>query len=199
MEKQSSITENFRTAQEAYYFLHNFHLRLRDTIDRFVAEFSDYTFSRSGPVYTQTPKFNRTNPHSKWILDLFPAYGYLMQFENQADGRRESLLEIKFKTDQSFDGKADQLPKPMITPSSLEICFWIKDKPCKEAVFWHGELENLPTSFSMEFSEPKHFSNIEISGIKLKIDIDRLGTETGIVEEATRIKKIIEQKLNYSF
>lgn len=200
MAPEPNIVDTLRSAREAYRFLHEFQKRLRDTIERFKQEFPDHVYCASGPIYTEKPHFNKKSPHGseKWVLDFFPGFAYSMRYEKQNVGERSSLLEICFYCDAAFDDvDEDSLPKESeASETKLEIYFWIKDDVLSEPFKWQDEWSN--TREYPDLGEVDPYPELQMKVIGVALDFEKLREETGIIEEAIRVKKALKEHLNYS-
>jgi hypothetical protein len=194
-----NISETLRNVRQAYRYLHEFQLRLRDTIERFRQEFHGYTYCFSGPIYTDVPTF-RTNPHDdKWTVDLFPAHTYSIRYEKQTMGEKSTLLEVMFHCDTNFEADSDQFPaeKEGGSETSLEVYFWITNEAIEENIKWQSLWKN--TEDYPDFGEVKTFKESAVSAIGIALNFDNLLDEESIVIEAERVKREIEKHFDYTF
>lgn len=194
-----NIPETLKNVRQAYRYLHEFQLRLRDTIERFRQEFDGYTYCFSGPIYTDVPTF-RKNPHDdKRAVDLFPAHTYSMRYEKQIIGEKSTLLEVLFHCDTNFEADSDHFPveKEEGSETSLEVYFWITDKAIEENIKWQSLWNN--TDDYPEFGEVKTFKDSAVSAIGITLRLESLLDEESIVREAERVKREIEKHLDHTF
>lgn len=196
MLSEDNIPELLKNVRQSYRFLHEFQLRLRDTIERFRQEFDGYTYCFSGPIYTDIPTF-RKNPHDdKWAVDLFPAHTYSMRYERQIIGDNATLLEILFHCDTNYEAEADGFPiESEDSDSVLEIYFWITKEKISENIKWK-ELWNSTGDYP-DWGEVTQYENSPVSALCVKLEFKNLLDEQKIVQEAGRVKREIENKLDY--
>ena len=204
MTDKTNIAETLQAVRESYYFLHQFQLRLRDTMDRFREQFmsADYCFAM--PTETNVPTF-RTNPHDKWLVDLFPAYYYSIAFENRREEDRSVLFEVMFQCDQSFEAKEDSFPiEDENSKTSLRVYVFITDEPIKADV-------KFQTLWKDTFDYPVCYTNdtdidlrridkaLKLKAIGVELNFEKMIDEDGIRGEAERVKELVEKKLGYNF
>ena len=192
------IENTFKSARQAYRFLHEFQVRLRDTIERFRQEFDGFTYYASGPIHTDKPTF-RQSPHQqdKWCLDLFPAYAYSMRYQSVSDTGKTALLEICFWCDENYDGEHDSLPPESEDSSTaFEVYFWEFNAVRDEKFVWKDLWNNHDYP---EVGEIARHSDTNLNIVAIPIKNSELETEEKIVKEAIRIKNEIVKKLNYDF
>ena len=197
MTGDKNISETLKNVRQAYRFLHEFQLRLRDTIERFRQEFDGYTYCFSSPIYTDIPTF-RKNPHDvQWSVDLFPAHTYSMRYEKQVVGEKATLLEILFHCDSNFEAESDGFPSEKeSSETELEVYFWITNDKIIEDIKWQELWRN--TGDYPDHNEVESYKDSAVSALCIKLDIQNLLDEKNIVEEAKRVKREIKKHLKYS-
>jgi hypothetical protein len=104
--------------QQAYIYLHDFHIRLSDTVMEIIEIIGkqsdlDLHFSKAETVSTDHPSF-RQNPfdrNNRWVWDWFPLYAVRSFFEAKGPSNTGTLIiEVLFDADSKWEGKDDTSP-----------------------------------------------------------------------------------------
>ena len=205
MTDKTDISETLIAVRESYSFLHQFQLRLRDTIETFREQFMPMNYCFAMPAETNTPTF-RTNPHDRWLVDLFPAYYYSIAYEKRNAEDRSVLLEVMFQCDKNFNAQEDKFPtEAENSRTSLRVYIFVTDEPIGEDVKFQSLWQNTfdyPVCYTNENTNIDLVNKDEdqkLKAIGVELDFEKLQNRDAIKNEAIRVKKLVQQKLNYDF
>lgn len=113
-----SMADTLSSMQQAYSFLHDFHVRLSDTVTELLAVVEtqanvELSFDKASTTHTNHPSmrqnpFNRTN---RWVWDWFPLYAVQAIFKGTDRPDMGTLaIEVRFKADSRWEGTHDDAP-----------------------------------------------------------------------------------------
>ena len=206
MTDKKDMAETLRSVRQSYYFLHQFQLRLRDTIERFRKEFGDMKFSFSRSLLRDNPVF-KSDPHTdKYQIDLFPAYYYTITYEILNQDKPPMLFEIVFHVDTEFyDVEADEFPadeKDSLT--RLKVYFWMQTDIEAADFNWRNmwnAADDYPEAFDKN-SDGEGVDKYKKLGVKCMgvwLNLEDLLDEQSISNEAGRVKALVKENLGYAF